>query len=207
MLNNYIGGGQVFLHKIRMLKQVIWVTITSSILIGILLAWQFNVFFVNKHKTDFYAAYSYANAHFSIETLKAFRYISFNKNKIPRINAYAKNKLFKSNMRAKDVIKHRYFISSWHVFKINSYLFAYRSSSFAALTMFIMILIWSKFGKSIKADKKKEGSQEILTTSEVNKILQYKFPKTRGNLTAKLSANTKLNSMFLVLNCCCKPGI
>jgi len=32
MLNNFIGGGQVFLHKIRMLRQVVGTTIFVSLL-------------------------------------------------------------------------------------------------------------------------------------------------------------------------------
>ena len=35
MLNNFIGGGQVFLHKVRMFKQVAGSTFKLALLIGI----------------------------------------------------------------------------------------------------------------------------------------------------------------------------
>ena len=38
MLNNFIGGGQVFLHKVRMFWQVLARTIHIAFLLGVLLA-------------------------------------------------------------------------------------------------------------------------------------------------------------------------
>ena len=35
MLNNFIGGGQVFLHKIRMFQQVFVRTVSVALLLGI----------------------------------------------------------------------------------------------------------------------------------------------------------------------------
>jgi hypothetical protein len=42
MLNNFIGGGQVFLHKVRMFRQVLRTTVFVSVITGIILAWSFN---------------------------------------------------------------------------------------------------------------------------------------------------------------------
>ena len=36
MLNNFIGGGQVFLHKVRMFKQVLRATLVVSAIAGML---------------------------------------------------------------------------------------------------------------------------------------------------------------------------
>ncbi len=38
MLNNFIGGGQVFLHKVRMFSQVFFRTLHVSLFIGIIIA-------------------------------------------------------------------------------------------------------------------------------------------------------------------------
>ena len=38
MLNNFIGGGQVFLHKIRMFSQVFFRTLNVSLIVGIIIA-------------------------------------------------------------------------------------------------------------------------------------------------------------------------
>ena len=35
MLNDFIGGGQVFLHKLRMLLQVLRSSFTSSLLVSV----------------------------------------------------------------------------------------------------------------------------------------------------------------------------
>ncbi len=44
MLNNFIGGGQVFLHKVRMFTQVFMRTVHVSLIIGILVSicWNWN---------------------------------------------------------------------------------------------------------------------------------------------------------------------
>ena len=39
MLNNFIGGGQVFLHKVRMFRQVLRATVFVSTIAGMLMAW------------------------------------------------------------------------------------------------------------------------------------------------------------------------
>ena len=38
MLNNFIGGGQVFLHKVRMFSQVFFRTLHVSLFVGILVS-------------------------------------------------------------------------------------------------------------------------------------------------------------------------
>jgi hypothetical protein len=37
MLNNFIGGGQVFLHKVRMFRQVLRTTVFVSVMRGALI--------------------------------------------------------------------------------------------------------------------------------------------------------------------------
>ena len=57
MLNNFIGGGQVFLHKVRMFRQVLRATVVVSAIAGMLMAW---TMYDNKHnKLDLDGAYTY----------------------------------------------------------------------------------------------------------------------------------------------------
>ena len=60
MLNNFIGGGQVFLHKLRMFQQVFTRTVSVSLVMGILAS----VGIYNKElkALDWNAFYSYRKA-------------------------------------------------------------------------------------------------------------------------------------------------
>lgn len=60
MFNNFIGGGQVFLHKVRMFQQVFIRTILAAMLLGVIAA-------IGMHSTelrqlDWPAVYSYRKA-------------------------------------------------------------------------------------------------------------------------------------------------
>ena len=65
MLNNFIGGGQVFLHKVRMFKQVAGSTFKLALLIGICVT----VFFrLPEFKTmDTAASMTYVRAHIAMK--------------------------------------------------------------------------------------------------------------------------------------------
>ena len=43
MINNFIGGGQVFLHKVRMFEQVFFRTLNISIIVGLIASIGFHV--------------------------------------------------------------------------------------------------------------------------------------------------------------------
>ena len=60
MLNNFIGGGQVFLHKIRMFQQVFTRTVSVAFLLGVIAS----VTMYNKglKELDWESFYSYRKA-------------------------------------------------------------------------------------------------------------------------------------------------
>ena len=60
MLNNFIGGGQVFLHKVRMFWQVFTRTIHIACLIGIIVA--AGIHSKKLKALDWHAFYSYRKA-------------------------------------------------------------------------------------------------------------------------------------------------
>ena len=63
MVNNFIGGGQVFLHKVRMFKQVLSSTILLSVLVGIILTgWLYKD---KVSKVDWDGSITYLNADFT----------------------------------------------------------------------------------------------------------------------------------------------
>ena len=169
MLNNFIGGGQVFLHKVRMFKQVASTTFKVALLIGI----GATVFLrLPEFRTlDTAASMSYVRAHMAIKFYDIIPSYSGNR-KAPTINAYTSRGLFKKDVPAKAIIRANRFISSY-----NSLLDFLLSS--LVLLLFIAIgavavvfAIWSKFGKSVRSDKAKDGSSVVLTPEQVSRKLK-----------------------------------
>ena len=111
MLNNFIGGGQVFLHKVRMFKQVASTTFKLALLIGIVVT----VFLrLPEFKTlDTAASMSYVRAHMAIKFYDIIPSYSGNR-KTPTINAYTSRGLFKKDVPAKAIITANRFVSSYN---------------------------------------------------------------------------------------------
>ena len=169
MLNNFIGGGQVFLHKVRMFKQVAGSTFKLALLIGICMT----VFFrLPEFKAlDTAASMSYIRAHIAIKFHEIMPSHSGNR-KAPTINAYTSRGLFKKSVPAKAIITSNKFKSSYS--NIVDFLF-----SSLVLMLFIAICsvlivfgLWARFGKSVRSDKKQEGSGVVLTDKEVTRKLK-----------------------------------
>lgn len=168
MLNNFIGGGQVFLHKIRMLKQVIGSVIFVSLLSGILVSW----FTAAKYtqKLDLSAAMSYQKANMSLYFDIASRLY---KNKAPvRIDAYSNSKLWKKNVSAQEILNSNKFKKAWEDFLVAIYSISLLSLSWSFGAGIMLIIIWSGIGRALKTEKIKEGSNKILTEKEVRKFLK-----------------------------------
>ena len=110
MLNNFIGGGQVFLHKVRMFRQVLRTTIFVSFITGVLLAWSFN--YHNNKQIDIDGAITYAKAQLAVTLHPAISAISIGK---PRatVDAYSNDKLWQRNMSAYSVINGGKFKNAW----------------------------------------------------------------------------------------------
>ena len=70
MLNNFIGGGQVFLHKVRMFSQVFFRTLHVSLFLGVLFAGWLN--WSSVQKVDWDGFYSYRKAVLTIDWYDAF---------------------------------------------------------------------------------------------------------------------------------------
>ena len=110
MISNFIGGGQVFLHKMRMLRQVVGTTIFVSLLAGFCLSWSFNS--SSTVKLDLDGAITYAKAKFTLAVHPALSAISIGKSKA-NVDAYSEGKLWKKRMLASSVIFSPRFKSAW----------------------------------------------------------------------------------------------
>lgn len=169
MLNNFIGGGQVFLHKVRMFKQVAGSTFKLSLLIGICMT----VFFrLPEFKSlDTAASMSYVRAHIAMKFHEIIPSHSGNR-KAPTINAYTSRGLFKNNVPAKAIITSNKFKSAYS--NILDFLFSsLMLMLFIAICSVLVVFgLWSRFGKSVRSDKKQEGSGVVLTDKEVTRKLK-----------------------------------
>jgi len=169
MLNNFIGGGQVFLHKVRMFRQVLRTTIFVSVVTGIILAWSLN--YQNNKQIDIDGAITYAKAQLAVTVHPAISAISIGK---PRatVDAYSNDKLWQRNMSAYSVINGGKFKNAWDTAIKEAMLLGLKSLVFGSCAGFIVFIVWSYFGSNLKTDKKKEGSAEVLTPLQVKLKLQ-----------------------------------
>ncbi len=168
MLSNFIGGGQVFLHRLRMFKQVAGSTFKVSLLIGIM-----GSVFLKYSKVDnidIAAGMSYIRASISIKINDIMPSYAGG-SKAPTVNAYTAKGIYKKNIGAKSVIKSNKFSNEYRKFIE----LLYEGSMLAVtLTMFGTVIVfglWTRFGKSTKADKKLKGGT-LMDSSEVRKALK-----------------------------------
>ena len=157
MLNNFIGGGQIFLHKIRMFKQVLLSTLLFSTLLGA--ATSFLCVRNQIPKINFNNSYLYIKA----TTLENFDTLISYKRHPSHISS-------KSISRQK-IIKSPYYKNSFLLSKnlLSSFLVVGIISSFG---YFVTIcLIWSYIGHLLRSDKKLKG-KTVLNQQEVARILK-----------------------------------
>ena len=163
MINNFISGGQVFLHKVRMFRQVIITTIFVSLIIGFCLTWTVSV---KNTKLDLDGAVTYAKAKLALKVHPALSAISIGKSKA-NVDAYSEGKLWKKRMLASSVISSNRFKSAWDQAIVFTYSLIIKSLTFGFLVGGLVFLLWSKFGRDLKTEKKNKGTAVILTEKEV----------------------------------------
>jgi type IV conjugative transfer system coupling protein TraD len=173
MLNNFIGGGQVFLHKLRMFKQVAGTTVIVSLIAGIILAMSFN----SKNgqasagKVDWDGAITYAKAKLALTVHPALSAISIHK-KAANVDAYSNNLLWKKRMLASSVVTSSRFALAWQNALKAIKLVSMQAFAFGASSGLLVFLLWSKFGRGLREDKQQEGTGAVLTAEQVRRKLK-----------------------------------
>ncbi len=207
MLNNFTSGGQVFLHKMRMLKQVISTTIFVSLLAGILLTWNWNFNqysevnssilgsigilgnkgvtrsssntnintninnTISKNKVDFDGAITYIKATIAQKLHPVLSKFSIKKAPAT-IDAYSNGRLFKKKMLANSILSSNRFKSAYLNTLDTLQILSFQSLGFGFGAGFLVFLFWSRFGKALTLEKRKEGSGAILSSNEVSSKLR-----------------------------------
>ena len=170
MISNYIGGGQVFLHKVRMLRQVVGTTIFVSLLAGFLLTWSSTS--NQSMKYDFDGAYTYVKAKIAIVCHPALSPISIGKKVAANVDAYSEGKLWKKNMLASSVISSNRFKSAWDGALVVLQSLIIKSLGFGVCAVILVFIVWSRFGRNLKTERKHEGSGEVLSDKQVRSKLR-----------------------------------
>ena len=175
MLNDFTGGGQIFLHKLRMFFQVLHRSFMTSLLVSLAIVGF--IAYKPAQILDLKAAMTYQKALLADGFDDASRGIRQTIN--PRakyyyttIDAYSKKGLDTRDIDPRKIIKSNFYraayLEVWDFLKIRLV--------FTALVMcgiFLLIyLLWSRFGRDVKSEKKKEGSGRILSAREVSSILK-----------------------------------
>lgn len=171
MLDDYTRGGQIFIHKVRMFKQVIGVSSFWSFVIAALL-----VIFLSLPQyraINMFAAKTYMRASFVEFIWDITPKISEDsKRREPRIDIYdlsidrASRSVKVATILNTPKYKQSYIKLKHYI--VSTSLLAAGSAVFLVLLVF---MIWSKFGKTARATKHISGST-IKTASEVRKYLK-----------------------------------
>jgi len=169
MINNFIGGGQVFLHKVRMLRQVVGTTIIVSLIAGFFLCWSFSSSSTTKFDLD--GATTYVKAKIALSVHPALSKISIGKSQA-NVDAYSEGRLWKKRMLASSVISSYRFKSAWDGAIGTLYSLIIKSLALGSCAGVLVFLLWSKFGRSLKEEKRNEGSGVVLTDRQVKRKLK-----------------------------------
>ncbi len=167
MINNYIRGGQIFLHKLRMIKQVWDKTLLIASIVSILLS-TFLTYDKFLH-LDFYSGLTYLKAIIVSPLDRIFP------NSSPvKISAMNNMGVYSKNIDAKEILKHQGFKRRYDLI-ISTFLSSLILGLWIMLGFSVIIIfVWTKFGKaSSSKDIIKGGS--ILSAVEVSKILKKQF--------------------------------
>lgn len=170
MLNDYIGGGQVFLHKIRMFTQVFWRSVHVAVLVGSTMA--VIVYVPQILREDLLAALSYRKAVFVQGFDEAISSIKQSRNaNVTKIAVKTKHGVYARDIEPRKVLSSKVFREADHaVMALLTSMLQFAAFASGA-GVFLVFLLWNRFGKSIKDDKKVKGGR-ILTPDQVNGILK-----------------------------------
>ena len=175
MINDFTGGGQIFLHKLRMFFQVLNRSCLTAFLVSFVIL--LVISYEPALRLDLKAAMTYQKAVIvdsfdsSTSTIRG----SINPNSAgyyTTIDAYDKKGLYAKDIDPRKLIRSGYFRDAYGQFIDFLRLQLWQGLGIMLGVFLVIYLLWSRFGKDIKSEKKKEGSDKVLSALEVRKILK-----------------------------------
>lgn len=190
MFGNFIGGGQVFLHKVRMFWQVFTKTIHIALLLGMIASCFIHTKEFNA--LDHYAFLSYRKAVLADSfdgMINEIRLAIGNKpNYITYVAARTDSGVLSTKADPRKVIRSPIFSTADSkgmklILKVLIW-----SCLITSIVFTLIFLLWSKLGKDLKTERLEEGIGRVLTAKEAGSILRRK----------KLASPFKIGDMPLV---------
>lgn len=181
MLNNFIGGGQVFLHKVRMFKQVFIRTISIALLLGVIAA---NAIHSKELRAlDWQAFFSYRKAILADDFAGAVNTMRISIDKEPThisfINVKTNTGFVDTHVDPRTIIRARLFRHANNTAMQLGWVILLYSGAMTLLVFCLIVFIWSRFGQNLKTEKAKDGTNKVLTAKEVKRQLR-KMGKASG---------------------------
>ena len=173
MLNDFIGGGQVFLHKVRMFVQVFNRSFHISILIGVAVAISFNYSSIKRLNWDGIISYRKSTTALAFDEAMNFirAQIGNKPNHVTYINAKYGNKLWK-NIDPYKIERMGIFKQANDKALVLLKTILLHGVNVIAGCFIVIFILWNRFGLNLKADKRKEGSGVVLSADRVRSILR-----------------------------------
>ena len=175
MFNDYISGGQIFLHKLRMLFQVVNRTFKVAFWVSLLLT--IGISYLPAQKLDIKTAVTYQKAYLADSFDEAMAGLKLainpkNKYSFTKIDAYDHKGLYARNIDPRSIMNSAKFL------RANRQLIDFLQDrlllglQIMAGSFVVIYLMWSKFGQDVKAKTTELGSGQVLSSAEVRKILR-----------------------------------
>ena len=186
MLDNFIRGGQIFLHNVAMFKQVVGKTFAIALLASVLITGYMTI--PHFQEMDFYAGSTYIKAQ-AVQWVYDHRVI-LHKNaysSLPKIDAYDKKGLYMAKAGTGNVIKSTKFKSAYRQIEDLVYQILMTAALITGGFIVLVFFIWTRFGRAAKESRNISGGK-ILSAREVKNYLRRH----------KLASDILLGSMPLV---------
>lgn len=172
MISNFIGGGQVFIHKLRMFSQVFHRTASVAVLIGFFLSAAYYYKDLSRLDWDGFLSYRKAvMAEFMHSSIMDFRESIGNYNEydtlinvksrgevwedVPVYRVVNNPMLQRADSAATKLLKHILILGS----------------SISVISFIIIFFFWSRSGRNLQAKETEDGSAVVLTSKQVRKAL------------------------------------
>ena len=168
MLSDFIGGGQVFLHKVRMFMQVMYRTIHLSLLMGILVGGLINWSSLKQIEWDEFVSYRKAKTAIVWDEAMNMMRSSIGKEDlhISYINAKFKGKVF-LNIDPNKLIKMSMFkqADARSIIALQNVIM--HTGCVLLISFVLIFILWNRFGAGLKSEKKISGTGVVLTKKQV----------------------------------------
>lgn len=176
MMNDFTGGGQIFLHKLRMFFQVLERSFKTAFLVSVVIVGAFS--YKQLDTLDLKAAMTYqkawlANGMDNATGILREAYRPEAGDYYTRIDVYDKKGLAARDADPRKVLKSRYY--QGHFSKVIDFVKVRLmiAGGVMAGIFLIIYVIWSRFGKAAK-EKKHLSGHTIKTAKEVAQCLKHK---------------------------------